>query len=140
MRMRSSKRNRGRAVRRSFLACVAFLLAVVCSSCQGGLGLRHVSGEEFLEQAAEIERVHSAYFFEYVGVSRSRVYLECTHVHPSSNGRTVLYWTWLSELPPDLAEELRAGVVPWVSVYEHLQEAIEKTSEEGISDFGMTGQ
>ena len=74
--------------------------------------LRKLSGKAFVAQAEDITMIHSIRWTRYIGTSGGRVYLEFI---PLGRSRPIVYWTNLSELPPDLAARLEAGEVPWES-------------------------
>lgn len=71
-----------------------------------------LSGKAFVAQAEDITRIHSLRWSSYIGTSGGRVYLEFI---PLGRSRPIVYWTNLSELPPDLSARLEAGEVPWES-------------------------
>lgn len=88
-------------------------LGLLLAGCVGTT-LQRLSGEDFIRQANRISELNSFDWTCYVGHSPTRAYLEYGYPAPFGKGtRTRLYWTFLSELPPDLAAELRLGRPPW---------------------------
>jgi len=76
--------------------------------------IRELSGNEFMTQASEIERINSFHWTSYVGVSEGRAYLEYGQPAYIGKGtRTIVYWVRLSELPDETANKLKAGDLPW---------------------------
>jgi hypothetical protein len=93
----------------SLLAGVSILM-VGCASTS----IKHLSGPEFVKQAKEMELISSFKWTSYIGKGSDRVYLE--YGHPAFIGKGVkvtVYWTALSELPLELADQLRQGQCPW---------------------------
>jgi uncharacterized protein YxeA len=87
------------------------ILLVGCASTT----IKHLSGPEFIKQAKEMELISSFQWTSYIGKGASdRVYLE--YGHPAFIGKGLkmtVYWTALSELPSELADQLRNGQCPW---------------------------
>ena len=76
--------------------------------------IKRLSGQEFLNQAGQIEQLNSFHWTTYVGTSPERAYLEFGYPTPFGKGsRTTVYWTPLSELPADIAAQLKSGNPPW---------------------------
>jgi hypothetical protein len=93
--------------------------ALLLSGC-AGTHIRHVNAQEFIEHARLIEQPGSVEQAAYIGVTDDRVYLEEKRfvtlpaiITRSEKPRTTVIWTLLKELPPDLAEQLKAGNAPW---------------------------
>jgi len=50
----------------------------------------------------------------YIGTSATRAYIERTGLYRLFRfHKTIVYWTELENLPPDLAKRLREGNPPW---------------------------
>ncbi|MCP4379186.1 MAG: hypothetical protein GY794_23820 [bacterium] len=76
-----------------------------------------------MNRAKEIEAVNSAKWMTYIGISHQRVYLESGHPAFVGGGtRTTVFWTPLSELPDDIAKQLKAGNPPWKSGHSQTQQ------------------
>lgn len=91
------------------------ILMVGCASTT----IKHLSGDAFLEQAKQTEQLGSFQWTSYIGKGGDRVYLE--YGHPAFIGKGVkvtVYWTALSELPAELADQLRNGQRPWKNIME----------------------
>ena len=82
----------------------------------GCSSLRRVDGESFLRTADRIGELNSFASTSYIGNNGARAYLECWTAplpwKPWGDG-IVVVWTPLSELPPELATELRQRKNPW---------------------------
>jgi uncharacterized protein YxeA len=92
------------------LLAVGAVLMAGCASTT----IKHLAGPEFIKQAKEMEMVNSFKWTSYIGKGSDRVYLE--YGHPAFIGKGVkvtVYWTALSELPSELADQLRDGQCPW---------------------------
>ncbi|MCW1912423.1 hypothetical protein OJ996_02490 [Luteolibacter sp. GHJ8] len=72
--------------------------------------LRKLSGRAFEAQAEQITEINSACWTTYIGTAGGRAYLE---FGTPGRWRPIVFWTKLSELPPDLSARLRKGDVPW---------------------------
>ena len=103
---------------------VAAILLIAGCICRPSI--RHLSAEEFLVQAKQVERANTMYWDHYVGSTHSRAYLEHGGL-PTFGGcdRTTVYWTEIDGLPPELAERLRAGERPWKTYTERASEGEE---------------
>jgi hypothetical protein len=89
------------------------VLAFSLSGC-ASTKIERLSGQEFLRQANQISQMNSFQWTSYVGSSPDRAYLE--YGYPALIGRgarITVYWTFLSELPSDIAAQLKAGNPPW---------------------------
>ena len=76
--------------------------------------IERLSGEEFMGRAGAGKMISSFHWTSYVGCSSQRAYLEHGSAPFAFRGsRTTVFWTPLSELPKDIAEQLRAGDPPW---------------------------
>ncbi|WP_193214741.1 hypothetical protein [Luteolibacter marinus] len=93
------------------ITCAILAIGGLAGFSLGSSNLRRLSAAEFLRQAEKIEEINSAEWTGYVGCSGGRAYLE--QGRPGPFGTTV-YWVQLSELPPDLEDQLREGNPPWV--------------------------
>lgn len=92
---------------------VGSIVGFIVSGCVG-TRIERLSGQEFLNQADQISRLNSFHWTSYVGSSSGRAYLEFGYPTPFGKGtRTTVYWTFLSELPEDIALKLKAGNPPW---------------------------
>jgi len=100
------------SVRGGLVAVVAatFALAIGTTGCSSS---GRIGPEEFLRRA-ELERtpepMHSSRLF---GVTGNCAELEVWDELASSNPRKRIVWCPLSELPPEIAKELRSGRNPW---------------------------
>ncbi len=95
----------------SFFAGVT--LGLMLSGC-ASTRIKRLSGPEFLNQAEQIKQVNSFHWMTYIGSPSQRAYLEYGHPALIGKGtRTTVYWTELSELPEDIADQLKAGTPPW---------------------------
>jgi len=74
--------------------------------------LRQLDAEAFVQQAHRIEKVSSFEATRYIGTTSDRAYLQ---VWTAGRWQDIVYWTQLSELPPDLSAKLEAGQPPWKS-------------------------
>ncbi len=75
-------------------------------------GIRRVSGQEFLVHV-DPAVINSAESAELIGVTVERVYLERWSAMRFPGRERTVEWTPLSELPADVAGQLRAGTNPW---------------------------
>jgi hypothetical protein len=76
--------------------------------------IKRISGQEFLDQAGQIEQLNSFRWTTYVGASPGRVYLEVGYPAFFGKGtKTTVYWTTLDEIPADIARQLKNGNPPW---------------------------
>lgn len=83
------------------------------SGC-AGTGIKRLSGAEFVSRARQIEQVSSFSWLTYIGNSGQRAYLESGHpAFVGAGTRTTVFWTPLSDLPDELAQQLKAGTPPW---------------------------
>ena len=59
----------------------------------------------------------SACWYNYIGISHERAYLEYgNYIFTSANRpHVVIYWTPLSELQTNLVQELKDGHPPWTN-------------------------
>lgn len=96
------------------LAAGLILFLSGCASTR----IKRLSGAEFIYQAEQMKQISSFHWTTYIGSSTQRAYLEFGR--PSflyniigKGTRTTVYWTELSELPQDIAGQLKAGNPPW---------------------------
>ncbi len=89
---------------------VAAFLVCVASGCSNA---KHVSGEEFVRLAKKSTELNSAKSTAYIGTTGVRAYLEYFEAPFFYGDGITIYWTQLSELPPTLAADLKAGENPW---------------------------
>jgi hypothetical protein len=95
-----------------FLSAIPLAVCLILAGC-GGTHIKHLNAKEFIARGAP-ERRGSADWTTYIGSTSSRVYLEYgTVVTLFSHLRTVVYWTELKNLPPDIAKRIRSGQNPW---------------------------
>lgn len=93
----------------ALVSCV-LTLTVGCANT----GIKHVSAEEFIRHAKSMEQMSSSSATSYVGASWRRAYVERDGFHRLFQGHeAIVYWTWLSDLPPDLVVQLKTGNPPW---------------------------
>ncbi len=80
-----------------------------------GTSVKHLSANEFIEQANQIEQMNSATWTTCIGSSETRVYLEYGDVLAlGQRTRTIIYWTELDQLPKDISMKLKEGISPWI--------------------------
>ena len=97
------------------------IIACVVAGCVFGLmagcantGIKHVSAEEFIQQAKTVEQMNSASGTFYIGASPTRVYVERTGLYRLFRcHKAIVYWTEVENLPPDLAKLVKEGKSPW---------------------------
>lgn len=88
-------------------------LLVILLGCSG-TSIKHVSAEDFLKKAKQIEQMNSATWTTYIGSTENRAYLEYADVIAiGQKKRTIVYWTEIDNLPKDIADKLRRGISPW---------------------------
>lgn len=101
------------AISASILLLIAVVLGLVISGC-ASTRIKPVSGSEFMDRAGKIEEISSFSWITYIGCSGQRAYLESGHPAWLRKGtQTTVLWTPLSELPDDIAKQLKAGKPPW---------------------------
>jgi len=94
------------------IAC-ALSICVTMTACSS---LNRVSGEEFIIQAKQINKLESAKSTAYIGASKKNAYLEQWRAGAlSSKGSTSVIWVPIAELPTDIADKIKAGQNPWQS-------------------------
>jgi hypothetical protein len=75
---------------------------------------RHLSAEDFLQKAQQIEQMSSTNWATYIGISQHYVYLEFgTALTWNSQPKTTIYWTEIQNLPQRIQRQLYAGESPW---------------------------
>jgi hypothetical protein len=91
--------------------CVILLaLTLWLGACQD---LKHLDGPEFLQHAGRLG-VDPKSTRAYIGASTDRAYIEVQTMGTLSRGwHLQVFWTYLKDLPPHIADELRAGRNPW---------------------------
>jgi hypothetical protein len=63
-----------------------------------------------------MKQISSFNWTTYIGNTDQRAYLEYGQAPFMFHGhRTTVYWTLLSDLPPDIANQLKSGKPPWKS-------------------------
>ncbi len=92
-------------------------ICILMSGC-ASTRIKQLSGTEFVYQAEQIKQISSLHWTTYIGSSNQRAYLEFGRPSFLYNVigqeiRTTVYWTELSELPEDIAGQLKAGNPPW---------------------------
>lgn len=94
-----------------FFCVFSLLCGVLLTSCAS---FNRVSGDAFMKQASQINRLNSAHHTTYVGASKYNAYLEVWRAGVlDKKGSTSLIWTPIEELPADVAEKINAGQNPW---------------------------
>jgi len=78
-------------------------------------GIKRVSGREFLAYAAPEPAINSAFSATLIGAPLERAYLEYWSGVPHLGPASTVIWTPLSELPVDIAQQLRDGKNPWAN-------------------------
>jgi hypothetical protein len=97
------------------LTVVLLLLILFSASGCARTTIKHLPADQFMAQARQIEVMSSATWTTYLGASASRAYLEYGDVLGSgAPSRTIVYWTELDKLPPELRGQLQEGHPPWV--------------------------
>lgn len=86
------------------------LLLLAVTGCSG---LEETSAEEFLKQAEQIQEVHSAKSTRFIGATSRAAYLEYWTAVGLFGARTKVLWVPLSELPPEVVDQLKSGSHPW---------------------------
>lgn len=115
-----------------FIALLVFSPLFLTFGC-AGTTMKQVSANDFLARAKRIEAMNSASWTTYIGASATRVYLEYGDMlGSSSKPRTIVYWTELEALPPDIRRKLHEGVRPWVPWHENVDKNTSRTSPEGL--------
>lgn len=93
------------------IAVVTFIFLLPGCS---GTSIIHVSANEFLKKANQIEQMNSATWTTYIGSSETRAYLEYADVIAiGERTRTIVYWTEIDQLPKNIADKLKKGISPW---------------------------
>ncbi len=88
--------------------------AILCLLLPGCSNLKQVDASGFLELTKEIGQIEKIRGTMFIGVSKSRVYLERWEHSFFSGYELTVYWTPLSGLPKELVTDLRAGKNPWL--------------------------
>ncbi len=98
--------------RSGFVALVtaALLLAIGTAGCSSD---GRIGGEEFLRRARFERTPEPMHSSRLVGVSGDRAELEVWDELASSNPKRRIVWCPLSDLPAEIANELRSGKSPW---------------------------
>ncbi len=89
---------------------IVFLSGVFVGACSR---IEHLSSQAFLKQAKQIENMNSATQTVYLGRSQERVYLETWSAYRFLKPKRIVYWTFLSDLPDEIAAKIRKGKNPW---------------------------
>ena len=77
-------------------------------------GIQHVAADEFIRQAQTMEMMNSASGTFYIGTTPTHAYVERTGLYkPFRLHKTMVYWTELDGLPPEIRDELGKGKLPW---------------------------
>ena len=102
--------------KKMILASFALVVATACSTTFLGCGdVRQLDAPQFLDQAKQINEMHTIKNTELIGVAGDRVYLEYWSKSFFYGSNYTIYWTQLSKLPEELASDLKAGKNPWKS-------------------------
>ena len=101
----------------SLVALIGVAVGLLLSGC-ASTRIKRLSGADFLNQAEQMKQITSFHWTSYIGSSAQRAYLEFGRPSYLYNiigkgTRTTVYWTELSELPEDIAGQLKAGNPPW---------------------------
>ena len=95
---------------------IAAICAVALFGC-ASTRIKHVSGAEFLKYAEDTALLQSFVWDNYIGSTDHRVYLEYGHPAFIGGGKQMtVIWTELSELPDNIAAQIRLGERPWTNV------------------------
>jgi len=90
---------------------IASSLAGILYIVDGCSRLHHVSGESFIATAERLPT--TVYGSDYLGISGGSAYLVESQMYPLLGFRKSVVWTELTELPPAVVAELKAGQNPW---------------------------
>lgn len=85
-----------------------------CAVGKASSGIKHVTGREFIAYADPQPAINSAFSATLIGATHQRAYLEYWSGVPHFGPDHTVIWTSLSELPADVAQQLREGKNPWV--------------------------
>ena len=93
------------------------IIGIILTGCTS-TRIEQISGADFVVQAKRMEQISSFHSTIYIGSSNQRAYLEFRRPSLLYNiigkrTRTTVYWTELSELPEDIADQVKAGNPPW---------------------------
>jgi hypothetical protein len=97
--------------------CLAVSLAAGSLLLSGCSGLRQLQPDQFLGRAQGINIVHSyPQYYRYIGTTGEKVFIEYKRNHVGLlPGTHVVYWTYVTNLPPQIKEQLNAGENPWAT-------------------------
>ncbi|MCH2174187.1 MAG: hypothetical protein MK193_00490 [Lentisphaeria bacterium] len=91
-----------------FIATIALGSMIFTGCCN----LRVMKPDDFKLVTDDIGQLQSGRYFEYIGVSHDRAYLQYnSNIDPLSERK--VYYVPLDQLPKDLVKELKAGKNPW---------------------------
>jgi len=115
---------------------LSVLMVCGCSTSR----LRRVSGTTFMRYGEEIGGMNSAYWVTYVGANHARAYMEFGRPSFPFAKREVwnVLWTPLSDLPPELAAQLREGADPWKVERDIVPDSAGGGNVRGQSDAGLS--
>ena len=92
--------------------------------------LKHVSASRFLELTEQIPLVETIRDTSFIGSTESRVYLQHWQKVPFMP-EIIVYWTYVSDLPEELASELRSGRNPWPDPFSQASEPMQADGPAG---------
>ena len=115
---------------------LAVIIGIILTGCTS-TRIEQISCADFVVQAKRMEQISSFHSTIYIGSSKQRAYLEFGRPSLLYNiigkrTRTTVYWTELSELPEDIADQVKAGNPPWKHQHSETNEterAIEFTAK-----------
>ncbi|MDB4407501.1 hypothetical protein N9019_01930 [Akkermansiaceae bacterium] len=101
----------------TFAVVSGVIIGIILTGCTS-TRIEQISGADFVVQAKRMEQISSFHSTIYIGSSKQRAYLEFGRPTLLYNiigkrTRTTVYWTELSELPEDIADQVKAGNPPW---------------------------
>jgi hypothetical protein len=115
-----------------FAVMLTFSMGLFVSGC-ANTKIKHLSANDFLAQAKQIEAMNSASWTTYIGASATRAYLEYGDVFGSnSKSRTIVYWTELEGLPLDIRQKLKEGAQPWLPWHDKVEKNRQNKIPEGV--------
>lgn len=90
------------------------LLFIAMAFLSGCSDLERVDAATFMKYGEATQTIGSATDYDLAGVKEERAFIRYwTAVTILGKGKTIHYWIPLSELPPEIAKELREGRNPW---------------------------
>ena len=78
-----------------------------------------------MEEAKHTDEMSSFFWTSYIGSSHQRAYLEYGHQALIGKGMSItVYWTPISELPSNIAAQIKARVPPWTNWSDHVSQPV----------------